>query len=97
VKAFNCVLASSFRGLVYYHHGKEHGSAQAVTGTISCSIGRERETQRERERETETETDRDRDRQRQTETDRDRQRDRDSILGVSFLKPPSPPPVTHFL
>ena len=24
-------LAYSFRGLVYYHHGKKHGSAQADT------------------------------------------------------------------
>jgi hypothetical protein len=34
-KAFNWQLAYSFRGLVHYHHGGEHGGVQADTGVES--------------------------------------------------------------
>jgi hypothetical protein len=36
-KTFNWGLAYSFRGLVYYHHGRKHGSTQASAGVVAES------------------------------------------------------------
>jgi hypothetical protein len=82
-------LIYSFRGSVYYHHGREHGVRSGWHGVTEVTEsyiliwggGGKRERERERDR------DRDRDRETETERQRQRQRDRDrETERVSFTE-----------